>query len=235
MQITVLAWGLVPWRPFRELKIARVTKQVTGFSLRVHLQILNVVGLSTIREQTANIWLSGFLFCVTDKHRCQKCGVSPPSGCNSEALRLKNVFLSMQSLLCNDIILFWRYLSYCSLISIMSMKPLWNCMVVHILQLAHENRVGAANTAPSKEANKHLNTSWSNEVGKLIRKHCVNMKSSLSATIYIMWCQSNTLFGFVCVIMEGKYNLGWGSWTSEISSLRSCTSILPSPNRKLFL
>lgn len=50
----------------------------------------------------------------------------------------------------------------------------------------------------------------------LIRKHCVNMKSSLSATIYIMWCQSNTLFSFVCVIMEGKYNLGWGSWTSEI-------------------
>lgn len=50
----------------------------------------------------------------------------------------------------------------------------------------------------------------------LIRKHCVNMKSSLSATIYIMWCQSNTLFSFVRVIMEGKYNLGRGSWTSEI-------------------
>lgn len=64
----------------------------------------------------------------------------------------------------------------------------------------------------------------------LIRKHSVNMKSSLSATIYIMWCQSNTLFSFVCVIMEGKYNLGRGTWTSEILHIH-----LASSNRKLFL
>lgn len=40
-------------------------------------------------------------------------------------------------------------------------------MAVHILQLAHENMVGAANMAPSKEANKDLITSSSNEVDKL--------------------------------------------------------------------